>query len=149
VAYAEKELKADVIVDMATLTGGQGVATGKWHAAIVTNSEQWERACVESGKASGDLCYPLVFTPELHFSEFSSELADMRNSVLVGFHFDPRIPNSHFFSFTKFMFLKKADNATSACASLFIHAHLSSQFEGVWLHIDMASPVLEVGFIHV
>jgi probable aminopeptidase NPEPL1 len=68
---------------MATLTGGQGVATGKYHAAVVTNSEQWERAIVESGKTSGDLCYPLVFTPELHFQEFNSELADMRNSVIV------------------------------------------------------------------
>ncbi len=28
-AYAQKDLKADVIVDMATLTGAQGVATGK------------------------------------------------------------------------------------------------------------------------
>jgi probable aminopeptidase NPEPL1 len=87
VAYAEKELKADIIVDMATLTGGQGVATGKYHAAVVTNSAEWERACVESGKISGDLAYPLVFTPELHFSEFNSELADMRNSVIVSSFF--------------------------------------------------------------
>ena len=28
VAYANKELKADVVVDMATLTGAQGIATG-------------------------------------------------------------------------------------------------------------------------
>ena len=30
VAYAQKDLKADVIVDMATLTGAQGIATGKF-----------------------------------------------------------------------------------------------------------------------
>ena len=30
VAYARKDLKADVVVDMATLTGAQGIATGKW-----------------------------------------------------------------------------------------------------------------------
>ena len=29
VAYASKDLKADVIVDMATLTGAQGLATGE------------------------------------------------------------------------------------------------------------------------
>lgn len=28
VAYAQKDLKADIIVDMATLTGAQGIATG-------------------------------------------------------------------------------------------------------------------------
>jgi leucyl aminopeptidase len=28
VAFAQKDLKADIIVDMATLTGAQGVATG-------------------------------------------------------------------------------------------------------------------------
>ena len=30
VAYAQKDLKADIIVDMATLTGAQGIATGKF-----------------------------------------------------------------------------------------------------------------------
>ena len=29
VAYASKDLKADVILDLATLTGAQGLATGK------------------------------------------------------------------------------------------------------------------------
>ena len=38
VVYASRDLGAKIIVDMATLTGAQGVATGKYHAAIVTNS---------------------------------------------------------------------------------------------------------------
>lgn len=29
VAYAQKDLKADIVIDIATLTGAQGVATGK------------------------------------------------------------------------------------------------------------------------
>ena len=68
---------------MATLTGAQGPATGKYHAAVLTNNEKWEQACVEVSKNCGDLAYPLVFAPELHFSEFNSEVADMRNSVIV------------------------------------------------------------------
>jgi len=56
---------------------------GKYHAAVLTNSERWESASVEVGKQSWDLCFPLVFAPELHFSEFNSEVADMRNSVIV------------------------------------------------------------------
>ena len=55
VAYAAKDLRANVVVDMATLTGAQGVATGLYHAAVVTNNEDWEKASVSAGKSSGDL----------------------------------------------------------------------------------------------
>ena len=40
---------------MATLTGAQGVATGQYHAAVVTNNEVWEKASVCAGRCSGDL----------------------------------------------------------------------------------------------
>ena len=58
-AYASKDLGADIIVDMATLTGAQGVSTGHYHGAIVTNNEQYEKSCVQAGRWSGDLtvCY--------------------------------------------------------------------------------------------
>lgn len=49
----------------------------------MTNSEQWEVACVRAGRSSGDLAHPLVYCPELHFSEFTSAVADMKNSVAV------------------------------------------------------------------
>lgn len=117
VAYASKDLKADIIVDMATLTGAQGAATGKYHCALLTNNEKWEDAGVEAGKICGDLAFPIVFAPELHFSEFNSEVADMRNSVI------------------------KADNAASACAGLFVHSHLNPKFDGIWVHLDIASPI--------
>uniref|UniRef100_A0A670I0K2 Syntaxin-16 n=1 Tax=Podarcis muralis TaxID=64176 RepID=A0A670I0K2_PODMU len=81
VAYACKDLCADIILDMATLTGAQGIATGKYHAAVLTNNEEWERACVKAGRNCGDLVHPLVYCPELHFSEFTSAVADMKNSV--------------------------------------------------------------------
>lgn len=117
VAYAKKDLKADIIVDMATLTGAQQIATGKYHAAIVTNNESWEEASKQAGRKSGDLCFPLVFAPEFHLKEFDSDIADMRNSVL------------------------KVGNASSSCAGLFIYAQLGSKYNGVWVHIDMAAPV--------
>ena len=74
--------KADIIVDMATLTGAQGIATGKYHASILSNNDDWEAVTVDAGKVSGDLCHPVPFTPELHFSEFSSPVADMQVCVL-------------------------------------------------------------------
>lgn len=62
----------------------QGIATGKYHAAVLTNCPEWEAACVKAGKKCGDLVHPLVYCPELHFSEFNSAVADMKNSVAVG-----------------------------------------------------------------
>ncbi|KAG2461942.1 PEPL1 aminopeptidase, partial [Polypterus senegalus] len=117
VAYASKDLGADIILDMATLTGAQGISTGKYHAAVVTNSETWETACAKAGRSSGDLIHPLVYCPELHFSEFTSAVADMKNSVA------------------------DRENAQSSCAALFIASHIGFDWPGVWVHVDIASPV--------
>uniref|UniRef100_T1J675 Cytosol aminopeptidase domain-containing protein n=1 Tax=Strigamia maritima TaxID=126957 RepID=T1J675_STRMM len=117
VAYAFKDLKATIILDMATLTGAQGTATGKYHAALITNNEEWEVASVKAGQASGDLIHPLPYCPELHFSEFASSLADMKNSVA------------------------DRSNAQSSCAGLFIASHIGFDFAGSWIHVDMAYPV--------
>lgn len=51
---------------------------------MLTNSAEWEVACVKAGRKCGDLVHPLVYCPELHFSEFTSAVADMKNSVAVG-----------------------------------------------------------------
>ncbi|KAG9474476.1 probable aminopeptidase NPEPL1 [Eleutherodactylus coqui] len=117
VSYACKDLNADIILDMATLTGAQGIATGKYHAAVLTNSEEWEMACVKAGRKCGDLVQPLVYCPELHFSEFTSAVADMKNSVA------------------------DRENAQSSCAGLFIASHIGFDWPGVWVHVDIASPV--------
>jgi probable aminopeptidase NPEPL1 len=37
VAYASKHCRPHVVLDMCTLTGAQGIATGRRHAAVVTN----------------------------------------------------------------------------------------------------------------
>ncbi|CAH1779271.1 unnamed protein product, partial [Owenia fusiformis] len=127
VAYADKDLKADVILDMATLTGAQGIATGKYHASVIflgkyhasviTNNENWEPGCVKAGQNSGDLCHPMIYCPEVHFAEFSSAVADMKNSVA------------------------DRSNAQVSCAGMFIAAHLGFDFPGTWIHVDMAYPV--------
>lgn len=119
VAYASKDLKADIILDMATLTGAQGISTGKYHGAVLSNREDWQNAAVRAGKISSDLVFPLVYCPELHFPEFNSAVADMKNSVA------------------------DRGNAQSSCAGLFIGSHLENGFSygGAWIHVDMASPV--------
>ena len=56
---------------------------GKYHAGVLTNSDEAEAAVLKAGKISGDLNFPLPYSPELHFSEFNSVVADMKNSVAV------------------------------------------------------------------
>ncbi|KAE9318598.1 putative aminopeptidase [Phytophthora rubi] len=117
VAYAVKHLNPKVVVDMATLTGAQGISTGNRIGAIYTNNEALEGLAVKAGKISGDLVHPMPYAPEFHRPEFKSTIADMKNSV------------------------KNRANAQVSCAGQFIANHLG-EFEetGKWLHVDMAFP---------
>jgi probable aminopeptidase NPEPL1 len=119
VSYAARELGADVIIDAATLTGAQLVATGLVHAAVMSNDEQLEHAAVAAGRRSGDLVHPLPFAPELYLHEFRSPVADLRNSVA------------------------NRNNAQSSCAAQFIYAHIADAPHAAarrWCHIDLAGP---------
>ena len=115
VAYAQRHFKPDFIIDIATLTGAQLVATGARHGALVTNEHDLESLATEIGKSCGDLVHPLPYCPEFFRSEFKSVVADMKNSV------------------------KNRMNGQSSCAAQFIAEHLVD-YEGGWLHLDIAGP---------
>lgn len=117
VSYAVRVLKADVVIDAATLTGAQLVATGKRHAAIVSNRQRLEALALSAGMTSGDEVAALPFAPEIYQAEFSSVVADMRNSV------------------------KDRANAQSSCAAQFVHSHIQDTGKA-WLHIDLAGPAM-------
>jgi probable aminopeptidase NPEPL1 len=114
-SYAARELRADIIVDAATLTGAQGVATGDLHAAVVSSDEAVEQALLAAGRATGDLCWPLPCVPEFYRAEYDSPVADMRNSV------------------------KNRNNSLTSCAAEFIHWHLDGT-AARWGHVDLAFP---------
>jgi probable aminopeptidase NPEPL1 len=130
VAYATKDLNADVVIDVATLTGAALVNTGIRHAGVVSNDETAERAMIAAGKTVGTLCYPMIYAPEVLFDKmFSSRVADMKNSV------------------------KSRMNAQSSCAGHFIESHLVGkkwdwrvgyglaegvEKKGIWVHVDCA-----------
>jgi len=114
-SYAARVLKADVVLDAATLTGAQGVATGDLHAAVVCDDERIEQALLAAGRETGDLCWPLPCVPEFYRSEFASPIADMRNSV------------------------KNRSNAQVSCAAEFVHWHLDGT-KVRWGHVDLAFP---------
>ncbi len=114
-SYAARELGAAIVLDAATLTGAQGVATGDLHAAVVSNDAGIEQTLLDAGRTTGDLCWPLPFAPEFYRSEFASPIADMRNSV------------------------KNRSNAQSSCAAEFVHWHLDGTSVR-WGHVDLAFP---------
>lgn len=114
-SYAARELGAAIVLDAATLTGAQGVATGDLHAGVVSNDDALEQALLTAGRSTGDQCWPLPFAPELYRAEFASPIADMRNSV------------------------KNRNNAQSSCAAEFIHWHLDGT-KVRWAHVDLAFP---------
>ncbi|MEE2829711.1 MAG: leucyl aminopeptidase family protein [Myxococcota bacterium] len=116
VAYATRHLAPDVVVDLATLTGAQLISTGKRHAGIVCNEDDLEARAVLAGRSSGELVHPLPFVPEFYRKEFRSEVADMKNSV------------------------KDRMNAQTSCAAQFVCEHLNEDWEGSWLHVDLAGP---------
>ncbi len=115
VSWAARELEADTILDAATLTGAQLISTGVVHAAVISNDADLERALVTAGYASGDLVHPLPFAPELYKQEFSSQVADMVNSV------------------------RDRANAQTSCAAQFVYNHLAGT-EVRWGHVDLAGP---------
>lgn len=114
-SYAARILGADTVIDAATLTGSQLIATGMMHAAVISNDASLEQQLIESGFRSGDLVHPLPFAPEFYKAEFKSPVADMRNSV------------------------KNRSNAQSSCAAQFIYNHLDG-LQIRWGHIDLAGP---------
>ena len=120
VSYSARVLKASHVIDAATLTGAQLIATGKQHAALISNDEGLEELMMAAGRASGDLVHALPFAPELYRKEFFSHVADMRNSV--------------------------ADraNAQVSCAAQFVYAHMEST-EALWAHVDLAGPAFVEG----
>jgi len=117
VSHVAKHLDCSMVIDMATLTGAQGISTGFHHGLFLASDEDLEREIVVAGKHSGDMVHPGLFAPEMLMHEFDSDFADMRNSV------------------------KNRGNAQSSCAGLFIYRHLTHcGYTGRWLHVDMASP---------
>lgn len=117
VSFAAKNLNPTFIVDIATLTGAQGIATGKYFASLYCNNDELETVAIKAGKFSGDLVHPMPYAPEFFRPEFKSYVADMKNSV------------------------KDRANGQVSCAGQFIGNHLGDfEKNGKWLHIDMASP---------
>jgi leucyl aminopeptidase len=75
-AYAATELKPDVIVDLATLTGAATLGLGRRHAAMYSTDDRLARALEAAADASGERVWrmPLV---EDYLDALDSDVADL------------------------------------------------------------------------
>ncbi len=114
-SYVARAYGPSLVVEAATLTGAQLMATGKAHAGICASDADLESRALAAGLASGDHCLAMLWSPEHMRAEFKSKVADMRNSV--------------------------ADrmNASSAAAGFFVYSHIEDT-DVRFLHIDLAGP---------
>jgi len=80
IAYAAKQLDAEIIIDMATLTGAAVVALGPLIAALFTRDDELARIIEEASKETGDLVWRMpmadVYKPLL---TKHARLADINN----------------------------------------------------------------------
>jgi leucyl aminopeptidase len=76
--YAEKE-KAKVIVDIATLTGGAGIAFGDVTAAVMGNDQKYIDMLLASANNAGERMWQMPLFEEYE-QKIKSEIADMKNS---------------------------------------------------------------------
>lgn len=115
-ASGEQSFTPDVLIDMATLTGAQGIATGTNHAALYVSSDATEQALLKAGRQSGDTCFPVLYSPEHHKPQYSSPCADLRNLMVV------------------------STDAGVSCGGYFIEQNLAASYKGIYAHVDLAFP---------
>jgi leucyl aminopeptidase len=112
IGYAVRRLRPDVIVDMATLTGAQGVALGKRTAAIFSDSDALAKDLQDAGEAAGESIWRMPLLDD-YLDALSSDVADRINSTDVG--------------------------AGAVMAALYLREFTGSMRDN-WAHIDMSSP---------
>ncbi len=78
--YAVRELGAERLVDLATLTGAVLVALGSTYAALIANDDQWAVAVERAASESGELAWRLPLHPE-YKQLTKGTVADLTNAA--------------------------------------------------------------------
>lgn len=112
--YAQQEVKADYIFDIATLTGAAVVGVGQYTSAIMGFNEELKEKLVKSAKNSGELASTLDFNRYLKKS-LQSNIADICN-----------ISNTRY--------------GGAITAGQFLSEFINKDMQQKWLHIDIAGP---------
>lgn len=77
-AFTEKNLKPDAMIDLATLTGACVVALGSVCAGVMGTDKKLISQLIDSGNETGERVWELPFFREYH-EQVRSEVADVRN----------------------------------------------------------------------
>lgn len=77
-SYAEKYIKADCIIDVATLTGACVVALGEHIAGVFSDDDLLARELLDAGAIAGEKWWRLPIATEYE-DELNSTIADVRN----------------------------------------------------------------------
>ncbi len=109
-AWAEKNLAPDEIINVATLTGACRIALGRHSAGLFSNDDLFAARLIESGRHSGEKLWQLPLWDE-YDKELESDVADMKN---VG---------------------KARSGGGASVAASFLHRFVNST---PWAHIDVA-----------
>ena len=62
--YCVRDLGADRIVDIATLTGSVLIALGSTYAGLISNDDEWSRLVLAAAERTGELAWRLPLHPE-------------------------------------------------------------------------------------
>jgi leucyl aminopeptidase len=62
--YCVRELGADRLVDIATLTGSVVIALGSTYAGLISNDDEWSHSVLAAAERSGELAWRLPLHPE-------------------------------------------------------------------------------------
>lgn len=109
----------DLLVDVATLTGAQGIALGSRTSAVMTNNDEYCQRFLAVCEKTGELFWPMPLPEELRAS-LDSPVADIAN---IGDR-----------------------NGGMLVAGLFLKEFVSPEIP--WLHLDIASPAFNKGAPH-
>jgi leucyl aminopeptidase len=113
-AYAAAELKPDVMVDIATLTGAASLGLGKRHGALYATSDSLREELLRAASAGGERLWPMPLIEEYR-DAIDSEIADLRNIGDPGKHY----------------------SGGSITAALFLREFTAKL---PWAHLDIAGP---------
>ena len=114
--FAKKEGGLDGIIDVATLTGAQGIAIGKRVSATMTNDAEIQSTFLRAADLSGESFWPMPLPEELRAS-IDSPVADLAN---IGERMGGML-----------------------VAGLFLREFIEPGL--AWLHLDIASPAYNEG----
>ncbi|MFI6130326.1 leucyl aminopeptidase family protein [Micromonospora sp. NPDC051141] len=111
-AYAVRELRPDLLVDLATLTGANAVALGKRHAALYAENDDLATDLLAAIGAAGERAWRMPLADD-YLEYLASDVADLHSSPARG--------------------------AGSVVAALFLR-EFTGDLRDRWAHLDMSAP---------